>query len=333
MARKESYYDILGVQKTATPDEIKKAFRAKARKVHPDAGGNEEDFKKVNEAYEVLSDPKKRKEYDQFGRFIAGEPGQGHTGQYGNGPGGSWPAGDATVSWNDVGGATGAGGFGGFSDIFDRIARGEGAFGTEWDIPRQPTRGRDLKAVLKVSFTEAMTGTTRTVRVRVPANGEVQRLTVKVPAGAMDGGKLRYRGKGDLGSDGGSRGDLIIVTEVEKDPIFSRSGADVLVDLPITYPEAVLGCTVAVPTPDGGSVRLRVPAGSHDGAVLRMSGKGAPKVKGEGHGALKVKLRVDVPEQLTAEQRELVERLLATMDPHQVRPQIEEAVRATTREE
>jgi curved DNA-binding protein len=320
----------LGVQKTATPEEIKKAFRTKARTMHPDAGGSEEDFKKVNEAYEVLSDVKKRKEYDQFGRFVAGEPGQGRTGQYGNGPTGNWPAGGNTVSWNDTGDT---GGFGGFSDIFDRIARGEGAFGTEWDIPKQPVRGRDLKAVLKVSFAEAMTGTTRVVRVRVPATGEVQKLTVKVPAGAMDGGKLRYRGKGDVGRDGGSRGDLVIVTEVEKDPIFSRSGADVLVDLSITYPEAVLGSTISVPTPDGGSVRLKVPAGSHDGAVLRMSGKGAPKVKGEGNGALKVKLHVAVPEKLTDEQKGLIEKLLATMDPHEVRPEIEEAVHRVAREE
>lgn len=325
-----SYYDVLGVSKSATPEEIKKAFRKKAQTAHPDAGGNEEEFKRINEAYEVLSDPAKREEYDLYGQYMGGQPGAGG---YGAGPTG-WPGGGrTTVHWEDIGGSGGfgSGGFGSsFSDIFGRVSRGEGVWGTNWDMPKQPRKGRDLQATLQVSFAEAYAGCERKISVRIPATGQTQHVTVKVPAGAVDGGKLRYRGKGDMGTDGGERGDLIIITKVGADPLFSRKGADVLLDLPVTYPEAVLGTTVTVPTPAGDKVRVKIAPGTKNGTVLRIADKGAPSLKKDGkRGALKVKLVVNVPDKLTDEQRELVEKLGATMDAGEVRRAIDAAVKRT----
>ena len=232
MAQKESYYKVLGVDKSATPEEIKKAFRKKAAKAHPDVGGDEEEFKKINEAYEVLSNPEKRKQYDTYGQYMGSMPGGG-AGAYGAGA--AWP-GNVNVKWTNMGGdGQGFGGFGDFDlgDIFNRVSHGEGVWGTDWEMPKRPMRGRDLQATLNLSFDEAFNGTTKRLSVRIPSSGKTQHVTVKVPAGAVDGGKLRYRGKGDEGLDGGEPGDLVIVTKVAPHPLFTRKGADVLMDLPV----------------------------------------------------------------------------------------------------
>ena len=302
MAQKRSYYDILGVKKGASADEIKKAFRRKAQKLHPDAGGDEEKFKEVNEAYEVLSDDKKRAQYDRFGAV----------GDFSCGPGGGCggPGHGGRRTYTYRGGSGARGGFSDFDfgDIFDNIRSGEGAFGSNWDFNiNRPHKGQDLQVNLDLSFSEAFSGTTKKVTIRIPSTGQEQSINVKVPAGAVEGGKLRYHEKGEHGKNGGKRGDLVVVTHIAEHPFYKREKADVVLRLPVSFDEAALGATVVVPAPDGSKVKLRVPQGSQDGATLRVRGKGAPKLKGAGCGDLKVKLSVRVPKTLNAEQKKALQ--------------------------
>mgnify|MGYP000112623208 CR=1 FL=1 len=302
------YYKTLGVPRTATTDEIKKAFRKLARKYHPDAGGSEAKFKEINEAYEVLSDDKKRKLYDQYGTANENQIPRG------------W--GGGSVSVEDIFGGAGAGGFGSWADILESIRRGEGAFGSNWDFngagasgfagrqPR-PRKGQDMNVTLNVSFDEAFKGAEKLVTVRVPGRNESETLTVKIPAGAVDGGRLRFKGKGGPGEDGGAAGDLLITTKIDEHPYYSRKGADVEVNVPVTVAEAALGASVVVPAPDGTKVRVRVPAGTQDETVLNIKGKGAPRVKGEGTGDLKVKIDVQVPKAMNDGQKKAMEDFLA----------------------
>lgn len=305
MAAAPDYYKILGVPRTATADEIKKAFRKKARTAHPDAGGNEEEFKQINEAYEVLSDDKKRKLYDQYGTASENQI----------------PHGWGGVNVEDIFGQGGAGGFGSWADILESIRRGEGAFGTNWDFgnmsgfggsraPR-PRKGQDMNVTLNVTFDEAFRGTEKRVTVRVPGRSESQTLTVKVPAGAVEGGRLRFRGKGAAGEAGGEAGDLLITTHIEPHPHYSREGADVVMDVPVSIAEAALGASVVVPAPDGTKVRVKIPAGTQDGAKLTIRGKGAPKVKGSGTGDLRIVVKVEVPRTLNDKQKKAMEDFMA----------------------
>ena len=308
MAATPDYYKTLGVPRTATADEIKKAYRKLARKHHPDAGGDEGKFKEINEAYEVLSDDKKRKLYDQYGTANENQIPQG------------WGGGSVNVG--DIFGG-GAGGFGSWADILESIRRGEGAFGTEWDFggsgfggarqPR-PRKGQDMNVTLNVTFDEAFKGAEKRVTVRVPGRSESETLTVKIPAGAVDGGRLRFKGKGGPGDNGGAAGDLLITTKVEEHPHYRRKGADVLMDVPVSVAEAALGASVVVPAPDGTKVRVKVPAGTQDGTVLTVRGKGAPKVKGEGSGDLRITVKVVVPKQMNDGQRKAMEDYLAATD-------------------
>ena len=317
---KKSYYDILGVKKSASADEIKKAFRRLARKHHPDAGGDEETFKEINEAYEVLSDPEKKKQYDTFGTVgnFAQQPGGWQ--------GGTWPGGGRrTYTYTSTGGS--GSGFD-WSDIFSNIRSGDGAFGPDWDFNVNRTQnGRDLQTSIELTFDEAFKGTTKQVSVRIPSTGETESIKVKVPAGAVDGGKLRFRQRGEYGSGGGRRGDLIIVTKIKEHPVYRRDHADVLMDLPVSVEEAILGTRIVVPTPDGSLVKLRIPAGTQDGRVLRVKGKGAHDVKGSGNGDLKVKIKVAIPRSLNAEQRAAIEKFRdASPDPAQLRTNIDAQV-------
>ena len=306
MAATPDYYKALGVPRTATADQIKKAFRKLARTHHPDAGGDEAKFKEINEAYEVLSDEKKRKLYDQYGTANENQIPQG------------WGGGSVNV--DDI---FGGGGFGGgsWADILESIRRGEGAFGTEWDFgggsgfggarqPR-PRKGQDMNVTLNVSFDEAFKGAEKRVTVRVPGRGESETLTVKIPAGAVDGGRLRFKGKGGPGENGGAAGDLLITTKIDQHSFYQRKGADVLVDVPVSVAEAALGASVVVPAPDGTKVRVKVPAGTQDDTVLTVRGKGAPKVKGEGSGDLKITVKVVVPKSMNDGQKEAMEAFLA----------------------
>lgn len=300
----KNYYDVLGVKRDATQDDIKKAFRKLAAKYHPDAGGDEKKFAEVSEAYTTLSDEKKRKEYDEMLLF-GGIPGADFGGSGGRGRG--------------YGYSTNVGGD--WQDIFDNIRSGDGAFsgfdfsqiftgGGARPAGNRPAKGGDLTMTIDVTADEAFKGTQRKVTFTVPSTGEKQSLTVKVPAGAVDGGKLRYRGRGEFGVNGGERGDLVITTRVAEDPVFKRDGADVRMELPISMYEAALGAEVDVPTPDGTTCRLKVPAGTQDGKTFRFRDLGAPNVKRQGvRGALFVTVRVAIPTRLTAKEREALEAL------------------------
>ena len=305
MASTPDYYKTLGVSRNATADEIKKAFRKLARKHHPDAGGDEAKFKEINEAYEVLSDDKKRKLYDQYGTARESQIPYGWGG-CGGGCGGS--GGNVNVNFSDIFG-NGAGGFKSWQDILESLRSGEGIFGGA--RTPAPVRGQDLNVTLKVTFDEAFRGTTKHVTVRVPQKSEPEKITVKVPAGAVDGGRLRYKGRGTPGVDGGESGDLLITTKIEPHPYFTRDGADVCIDAPVTVAEAALGASIVVPAPDGTKVRVKVPAGTQDGCVLSVKGKGAPQVKGCGTGSLKIKIKVEIPRTMNERQRRAMEDYLA----------------------
>ena len=315
MASNKSYYDILGVSKSASQDEIKKAFRKLAQKYHPDAGGDEEKFKEINEAYAVLSDPQKKAQYDRFGT-VDGNPFAGYGGYSGGG--------------NPFGGAGGAG-FN-WGDIFGNMANGDGAFGSNWDFHvNRAVKGKDLQASITLSFDEAFKGCSKKVSIRIPSTGETETVTVNVPAGAVDGGKMRFRGRGEHGSGGGKRGDLVVVTKLAEHPLYKREGANVVMDLDVDIAEAALGTQIIVPTPDGSMVKMRVPAGSQTGSTLRVKGKGAPYLKGKGvgNGDLLVKVRVNTPKSLNAEQKAALEAFkAASPDPSELRPEVASATAA-----
>ena len=310
MASNKSYYDILGVSKSASQDEIKKAFRKLAQKHHPDAGGDEETFKQINEAYAVLSDPQKKAQYDRFGT-VDGSPFAG----YGGGYGGGNPFGQG-------------GGFN-WGDIFGNMANGDGAFGSNWDFHvNRATKGKDLQASIQLSFDEAFKGCSKKVSIRIPSTGETETVTVNVPAGAVDGGKMRFKGKGEYGNGGGKRGDLLVITKLAQHPLYERDGANVVMTLDVSIDEAALGTQIVVPTPDGNMVKMRVPAGSQNDATLRVKGKGAPHLKGKGvgNGDLLIKVRVNVPKGLNSKQKEALEAFRAASgDPGELRPEVAKA--------
>ena len=288
-----TFYDVLGVKKDASADEIKKAFRKLAVKYHPDAGGDEQKFKEISEAYETLSDEKKRREYDQMLAF-GGMPGGGAGGySYATNMGGDW------------------------SDIFSNMRGGAGGFdfstifgGMGGQQPRRSMRGSDLTLTISLTPEEAFKGTKRDVSYMVPSTGERAKLTVEVPAGAYDGMKLRYHDRGEYGSNGGPRGSLVITTSVAEHPLFKRDGADVRLELPVSMWDLALGASVMVPTPGGNTLKLRIPAGTQDGKTFRFRDLGAPNVKRRGtFGAMYVTVRAQIPTRLSAKEREALEAL------------------------
>jgi curved DNA-binding protein len=319
MVAEKNYYEVLGVKQDASVDEIKKSFKKLARKHHPDAGGDEARFKEISEAYEVLSNKEKREEYDTFLRFGAygGSASGGSPFNWsgaGAGGGGSWRT--VVTDFGDLGD------LGGVGDIFNRIRHGEGAFGTDWNFPGAARKGQDVQVVLNVSFDDAFHGVEKNVTVR--SDGQEQKITVKLPAGAVEGGKLRYKGKGRKGTGGGASGDLVIVTAIKPDPLFSRKGADVCLELPISVAEAALGAQIVVPAPDGSKVKLRIPAGTADGRAFVIRGKGARRVKGQGNGDLRVSVRLAMPERLNAEQQAALAAFARASEPNgaDIRPEI-----------
>jgi molecular chaperone DnaJ len=282
----KDYYATLGVSKNASEKDIKKAFRKLARELHPDNNPDnavaEARFKEVNEAYDVLSDPNERKEYDhvrEMGYFV-GDSG-GHQ-QY--------------VRVEDLfGGRGGSGGFGdllgGLGDLFGQGGRAR--------QPR-PVAGRDVQADVSLTFHEALNGATKTVGV----NG--RQVKVKVPMGIADGAKVRLAGKGAPGANGGPAGDLFVRVHVAPHPIFGRSGKrDLTITVPITFVEAALGAVVEVPTLDG-TTKIKIPPGTQSGKTLKVTGKGVQTK--DTTGDLLVTLEVKVPRDVTGEQRELLER-------------------------
>ena len=300
----KNYYDLLGVSKSADADELKKAFRKKAREHHPDTGGDEEVFKQINEAYDVLSDKEKRAQYDQFGQvFGEGGPGPGY--------GGGNP-------FAGGGNPFGGGGRGGYQqvdfDMNDIFGSMFGGGGSPFGGRRGPAKGQDYQMDVTVSFEESLVGTTRKANIAGAGSGGSDKgMTVTIPAGVNDGQKLKFRERGGISQSGGPRGDLTIAVSISPHPFYRRDKADVLIDVPVTLAEAALGTTVTVPLPlaaEGGSkVKLKIPAGTQTGKVFRIKEKGAPRLKGGGFGDLLAKVVVEVPAKLSSKQKKLLKEL------------------------
>ncbi len=292
----QDYYKILGVDRNATQEEISRAYKKLARKYHPDLNPGdkkaEEEFKKINEANEVLKDPEKRKKYDKYGK--------------------DWEHGD---QFENAGGAHFGGGMGGmgggdFSEFFENLfgggmGGGFGGFGGTFSGSQQRARrGRDVEAELPLTLEEVMQGGKRQVTLQMP-NGP-KTLEVNVPAGIKDGAKLRLGGQGDPSASGGPAGDLFLRIRYLPNKTFKVDGDNLVYDLALAPWEAVLGDKVQVPTLDG-HVELKVPAGSSSGRKFRLRGKGlgSPAKRGD----LYVKVMIDAPMSLTDEERELWEKL------------------------
>jgi len=340
---------VLGVTKTASDDEVKKAYRKLAREYHPDRNpgdnGAEERFKEVQAAYDLLSDPEKRRSYDTFG--AAGGRGAGAA-----------PGGFGGMRFEEFN-------FGDLGDLFGGMFGAGGAR----QSARRPMRGDDLEARVQISFEDSLQG----VQVRVPVESETvcsvchgtgaepgtspvvcpecggrgvvseaqglfafsqpcprchgngtivetpcrncrgagrerrtRRFSVKIPAGAKTGTRVRLKGRGEPGHNGGPPGDLYVVVEVEPSRLFERRGSDLVLEVPVTYAEAALGASVQIPTPDG-PVSLKVPAGTESGKLLRVKGRGAPHLKGNGRGDLLARIKVSVPKKLTKAEKEALE--------------------------
>ncbi len=304
MATKD-YYEILGVPRSATADEIKKAYRSLARKYHPDLHPGDKEmekkFKEINEAYSVLGDPKKKEEYDLTGRVSFGEGGPGA---------GQWPPGG-------FGGFGGGGGFGGFGDLGGRVPGGfEDIFGEIFGMGgrRGPRRGEDLEYRLSLDFLQAARGTE--VKVTVTRRTGPEKITIKIPPGIQDGARVRVAGKGHEGYDGGPAGDLYIVTSVSPHPYFRRKGNDIYITVPVTLREALLGAEIEVPTIMG-PARIKIPPGTHGGQKLRLRGKGVPGRRGTPRGDQYCEIKIALPRKIERRSRELVEEFdrLNPMDP------------------
>jgi len=290
----KDYYQALGLKKGATPEEIKKAYRKHALKYHPDKNqGNkeaEEKFKEINEAYAVLSDPKKKEQFDQFGasgfhqRYSQEDIFRGF---------------DVGDMFKDMGYGT--------DDIFSRI------FGAGGDprarVRARKQRGEDFSMELPVTFSESYFGAEKRVAFR---RGEVrEELSVKVPAGVADGAKLRVAGKGGSGVGGGPEGDLYLVVKAGQDAIFTREDDDIVVERSIRMTEAALGTSLDVPTMDG-SKRIKIPAGFQPGTKIRLKGFGFPHMGKTTKGDLYVKVNATFPAELSEAQKKLLEELSAT---------------------
>jgi len=289
------YYKALGVDKTASADEIKKAFRKLAVKYHPDRNPNdktaEDKFKEINEAYAVLSDPKKKEEYDTYGS-------SGFHKQYSQED--IFRGFDFSNVYKDMGA-------GGGEDIFSRLfgggfARGGGRGG----FRRGPQRGGDLEMEIEIGFREAAQGAEKLVAFR--RNGLREELKIKIPAGVDNGSKIRLTGKGSPGEGGGPDGDLFLVIRVLPDSLFSREGGDLFVERTISFSAACLGTSLDVPTLEDDK-RIKVPAGIQPGTKIRLKGCGIKPLSSNSKGDLYVKVAVHVPESLNAEQKKLVEEL------------------------
>lgn len=284
MAEKD-YYQILGVKRDASEEEIKKAYRRLARQYHPDLHPGDKEvekkFKEINEAYAVLSDPKKRAEYDMRGR-VTFEPGMG-------GPSGPWPPGGIGFEGFGFGGPEG------FEDIFSEI------FGQR--VRRGPMRGEDIEYAVSLDFLQAVKGTELRITL-TRRGGATEKLTIKIPPGVHEGSRVRVPGKGHEGIAGGPPGDLYIITHVRPHPYFRRMGDDIYITAPVTVKEAVLGGEMTVPTVDGPR-RIKIPPGTSSGTRLRIKEKGVPGARGRGDQYVEV--HVAVPKKVSAEAKKLIE--------------------------
>jgi curved DNA-binding protein len=308
----EDYYKILGVEKNADSEIIKKAYRKLALKWHPDKNPNnktaEEKFKKISEAYAVLSDPKKREEYDTFGS--ADQFRQRYTQEdifrgfdlndilRGFGFGDSGGAGARSFRTSRGGGYTFTQG-GSFSDIFE---------GERHRFAHQPQKGQDFEYNLSITLEESLFGADKKLSFQKEEN--VEEISFKVPPGINSGKKLRLAGKGAPGIDGGPPGDLYINIHFLPHPIFARDGNDIYIEKAINFTQAVLGTSIDIPTLDGSTKRIKIPPGTQSNTKIRMKGFGVSGLKGAGKGDQFVKITVSVPKKLTEKQLQLVNKLV-----------------------
>jgi len=288
-------YEILGVSRTATPEEIKQAYRRLAKKHHPDRNpqdrkGAEQRFKEIQAAYEVLGDSQRRAQYDQWG---AGGPAPEFHTWTSRGTGGE----DIGFDFNSLGD---------LNSIFEQFfGRGMGARGRRRTATRAAPRGADLEYAVDLSFEEAVRGTVREV-VLTGANGSTEQIRFRVPANVTDGQRIRVRGKGQDGP--GGRGDLMILCRIRPHPYFRREGLDVTLDVPLTYAEATLGAQVEIPTLDGATV-VKVPPGTSSGTKLRLRGRGLRDGRTGQTGDLFAVVRIVAPKSLSPRASELVQQL------------------------
>lgn len=300
----QDYYKSLGVGRTASQEEIQKAYRKLAHKYHPDMNPDDkaaqQKFKEIQKAYDCLNDPEKRKMYDQFGDQYE-QVAAGHGGSGGAGPGG--------FGFEDIfGGAGQGGGFqfdGDIGDLFRQFGGATGRGGSGRGRKSGPARGGDLTAEITVPFNTAILGGNASIAIN--RSGKHENLQVKIPAGVESGKKIRLRGQGEPSPNGGTAGDLLITLNVANHPYFKRNGQNLELRLPVTLGEALLGATVDLPTP-GGTVSLKIPAGSSSGRRLRVKGQGVRDTSGN-VGDLYVELQIKVPEKLDDESRQAIEHI------------------------
>jgi DnaJ-class molecular chaperone len=323
----KDYYKILGVSKEATTDEIKKAFRKLARKYHPDVNPGdkkaEEKFKEINEAYEVLSDSEKRKKYDTLGPNWQEQFGpQFNRRTY-------------TYRTSPMDFDTGSGFSDFFEALFGRSTMG-GMGGTRTQESFRRRVGDNIEQPVEVTLQEAYAGGSRTFNIQSTEvcsacrgtgeiNGRIcatcggqgmltntKRIQVKIPAGVDTGSKIRVAGEGQPGIGGGPRGDLYLVISVKPDPQFERKGDDLYTDIEVDLLTAILGGEVPVPLPDGRKLMLTIPPETQNGRTFRLTGKGMPRLRGEGNGTLFARVKVVLPMHLTSEEKGLFEQLART---------------------
>jgi curved DNA-binding protein len=306
----KDYYQILGVAKTATQDEIKRAFRKLARTHHPDVvkaskrAEAETKFKEINEAYEVLGDPEKRRKYDTLGadweRGSQVPPGWHQRGAGAGAPGGGMRGGYEDVEFN-FGGT-------GFSDFFEAFfgSGGRGANPFAGGRAAGSRRGVDVEADIMVTLEEALHGSRRKITFQ-REGGETQTYEVTIPPGVREGQRIRLGGQGQAGVRGGAAGDLYLNVRLAQHPDFRLDGSDLIYDLEVPVWQAVLGGETRVPTMEG-DARMRIPAGSQPGQRFRLKNRGMPKAGGE-RGDLYVTLKVEIPKNLTPKEREIWESL------------------------
>ena len=306
---KRDFYEVLGVSRSASKDEIRKAYKKLARKFHPDVKPDDPDsekkFSEITEAYDALSDEEKRKNYDQFGHSVRGA---------GGGPGGGNPfegfgggGGGASFDLEDLLGGMFGGGGGKGGSPFGGGRRGQ---------PRAQ-KGSDVKAEITVPFTVAVEGGDYSLTVQQGSKSE--RLTVKIPAGIDEGQSIRLAGQGSAGSGGAAAGDLLVTIRIAAHPWCRRDGHNLLVDVPVTPSEAALGAKIDVPTLTEGVVVLSVPPGTSSGAKLRLRGKGVRNPKTGDRGDQFVVLKVVLPKELSDDARALYQQLaeLPSVDPRE----------------
>jgi curved DNA-binding protein len=303
------YYETLGVAKTASEDEIRSAFRKLARKYHPDVAKDkktaEEKFKQINEAYEVLSDPEKRRKYDQLGENWNQPGGFQPPPQWGGGqPGGfRWGGGENGGVEFEFGGT-------GFSDFFEAFfggGRGRSAFGGFGQRGTMAERGSDVEADIMVTLEEALHGSTRQVSLRRAGSKKTETYQVKIPRGVREGQRIRLAGQGEAGERGGKSGDLFLRVRLARHPDFSVEGSDLVHEVKIAPWQAVLGDQIIVPTLEG-SARLKLPPGTQGGQRFRLRGRGLPGVSGQ-RGDLYVVVQITVPKKLSDSEQKLWEQL------------------------